>query len=347
MPTENDFDPTQDFLGDAEAVIVEYADDLAAKPLIAPVNEWWKPWARIKTGARLKTRFYLPIASPEFKEWRGSAEWQTRGKVFTTIARKKWFYGEKADADKIAEFDFEAFGRAPEGIALAAGKLPGSRFGALINVAHTINDWSKTPFFVTTADKPVNPMRPRLGKWFNAYAGAALTVPNIKRAIRNLQSRKGFDGQYLEMAGTHLWLPAAFLEDGRDLTVVQQLIPMTLAGVSGGGNTNAALGRLTPVFIPNMRSDMWIVAEAPPDPVFAPFGYVTGGDGDITEANEDARNGTVPPHVEIVMKLRDDPLYKDKGQLAVGEIIREGHGLLTPHCLTANYTGNPTDAFTL
>ncbi len=336
------------FLGAAEAAVIEYADDLAAAPLIAPPNLWWKGWTREKNGARLKTRFYFPIQAPELREWRGSAEYEGLGRKFTTVQRRKWFIGVKADADKIAEMDFEAFSRAPETIAKIVGSWPGRRFGKLISDAHTYTDWTGSLFFATTEVKKVNPSKPNIAPdWLNAYENSDLTPDNIIRACVNLQSRRGYDGRPLNFTGTHLWLPTALWEKGHDLTVVQQLVPTTLAGVSGGGNTNVVFGRVQPVLVPDMRSDMWVIAEAPPEPMFSPFAYVTGGAGDAIEARETVADKRVPPHIEIIYRLRDDNMYKDTGQLAVGEIIREGHGLLTAHCLVANYTGTKNASYTI
>lgn len=342
------YDPTMAFLDEAEAAVTEFADDMERMPLIVDGIPWWGPWTRTRAGAKLITKFPFPLQSPDLRDWKGSTEYDRLGRLFTKVRRKKQFIGVMEEADKIAEADFEGFAISPETMNRIIVKAPGVKLGRLISRAHAIKDWTGTNFFETTAIKPVMPGKKKAGApWLNAYENSALTIPNIKRSLRNLQDRRGFDGKVLKLNGTHLWLPTSKLEDGRDLVETFQLIPYTLDGVSGGGNTNPARGRLKAWWVPDMRSDMWIVANEPPDPMLAPFAYVQGGSGDYAEANENLKSGNVPPYLEPVLKLRDDPLYKDKGMLACGYIVREGVGLLTPHCLIANYTGNKTDAYTI
>ena len=90
-----------------------------------------------------------------------------------------------------------------------------------------------------------------------------------------------------------------------------------------------------------------MIANTPPNPQLSPFGYVAGGAGNALEANENLQKGSVPPYLEPVLDLRDSERYKKYQRMAAGYIVREGVGLLTPHCLCALYDGNATDAYTI
>src|SRR5262249_12752547 len=131
------------------------------------------------------------------------------GRRFVTIGRKKYFIGVEEDAEKIAEADFEGFAIAPHTCTQIIGKHPGVLLGALVSAAHGLNDWTGTPFFSTSAVKPVIPGKRIGSKWLNAIqnAGATVDPDALVAGIQNLQDRRGFDNKVLGLNGTHLWLP--------------------------------------------------------------------------------------------------------------------------------------------
>lgn len=345
MAGEFDFDSASNFLGDAEAVVIDYESALTAKPIIAPPNEWWKGWVRERAGGRQVHRFFYPLHGFDLRDWRGSTELETLGHRFTSVRRRKLSVGVKAEIDKIAEMDFDAFSQSPGSIAKAVGKLPGKKFGRYISYGHLIDDWTGTRFFRTNAGtlKPVHPGKPKYGTWFNAYESSALNSTNVDRAITRLNQVRGFDNESLEFEGTHLWLPTALWREGTLLMNKLQLVPGTDGVSSGGGNTSRVYGALIPHHVPNMRADMWIVAQQPPDETMAPFGRVLGsGSGTPEPVAEPARSGSGMPHIEVITFTANDELYKVHGMLGVAEIVREGWGLLDAHCLVANWTGLST-----
>ncbi len=332
------FTPSSPFVGDAETAIVQFYTDMAGIKLVGDVNPWWQKFTRVISPSKVITRFFIPLNAPRVKSWTGKNKFERPSNVFIDVRRGVYFIGVEESAEKIAEADFGGFSRSPEAIAAAVQKFPGEKFGHLLNTAHGVTDWTGTAFVVFSATKPIHPHKPALGTdWLNGYQSSALTAANIKRAIKNLQSRRGLDNKPLHFSGTTLNVPTGMEEDARDLVEVVQLTSVLGVDASTvvGGVTSTTFGRLKVQVIDDMRSDMWFVS------------HDSAGTGYELFANEDPEKVPSVPHIEPIMYLADSDRYKNSGYLAVGQKIREGHALLTPHCACFNYTGNAADAYTV
>lgn len=336
----NNFDPASNFQGKANAVIIRFAAELNAKPLIAPPSNWWAGRAMERSGASIITRFYIPVHSFKPTPWTGAAKFSGISNVFFDVTRNVKDFGVAELAQKIAEMDFGAFNLSPTSMATAAGKTPQTNFADLLNVGYVTPDWTGTNFFRKTATKPNCPGKPSLGKFLNAFENAAMVTSFIKTAIQNVQSRKGFDGLTLGLRAMELWAPTEHFEAAQDICEVFQLAPTTYDGATGGGNTQLAYRRLKPVEVPGLREDMWIVAAIPSEEHLKPFAYVKGGEVGVYQANEDPmKSGAGVPHIEVTVFSTDSEMYKSRRMLGVNMLINEGFSLATPHTLCANFTG--------
>ncbi|MEI8257397.1 MAG: hypothetical protein WCJ30_17110, partial [Deltaproteobacteria bacterium] len=219
--------------------------------------------------------------------------------------------------------------------------MPQQGLAAALNAGYTTLDWTGTQFFRKTAVKPNSPGKPALGKFLNAYENSAINPANIKRAIVNVQTRKGFDGLLLDLEPMDLMVPWSQKEAARDLVEVMQLIPSTDGTSSGGGNSSTVYGRLKVVAVPEMREDMWIVAAPTDASHLKPFIYTTGGGGGDYSANEDPlKSGAGVPHIITLPHLTDSEMYRSHLEMGIAMIINEGYALQSPHALCANYTGS-------
>lgn len=334
-------DPRSYFADKAEAVCVTYLEQYnSLEAGIAPANMWWDSLTRRVPNASLVTRLYIPVAGFKPSPWTGSVVFSDTSEVFFDVTRGMQTMGVMADAAKLAEMSFGAFNMSPGAVDKAISKMPQVGLAAALNAGFTTRDWTGTNFFRITATKYNKPGDASLGKWLNAYQNSALTPANIKRAIKNIQSRIGFDGLTLDLEAEFLFVGTNMKEDAKDLVEVMALVPDTDGGSSGGGNTSKVFGRLKVIAVPGMRDDMWIVGAATPDEHMKPLIYVTGGDGSDYEINENAETpGAGVPHIVVIPHLQDSDMYKKHLKMGIAWIINEGYALGTPHAFCASYTG--------
>lgn len=341
------FNPASNFANKASNVVLRYAANLNAKPLIAPPSTWFKGLYIDRSGGPITERFYIPVhsfgdGSENGDDFTGSMKFSGTSSVFFDVTRKVKQAGVMESAQKIAEMDFGAFDKTPESLGKWAGKIDQKAFAYLWNNGYSITDWTGVRYWATTSIKPVCPGRPALGKWLGAYANSALNVDNIKRACTNIRSRKGFDGEQLDLEPLYLYCSNANLQTAKDLLVLGNLIPA--AGPGGddtGGNTNTVLGSLLPVMVPRLRDDLWIVGAKPPEEYLLPFARNAGGSNGSYQANTDPdKSGSGVPYIEVIVYDKNDHHYKDHLKMGVSHIVNVGHGLASPHCYCANFTGS-------
>lgn len=341
MSTDFQFDPHSNFAGRAEAACIKYMAALGApESMASPPNEWWKAWAHVIPNAGLITRVFIPVHGFKFKDFTGTMAFSGASTVFQDVRRQVKQAGAKANAMALAELDLAAFDRTPQSLNTAAAKLPQQGFATALNAAYTTLDWTGTNFFRLTAVKANCPGKPSMGKFLNAYENSALNIANITIAIKNIQSRKGFDGELLDLDPMVLKVPSSMKETARQLVEVMQLIPSTDGVSSGGGNTNPVFGRLRVESIPGLRDDLWIVAADVGDELMKPLIYVTGGTGSDYSPNDDTSNvGKGVPHMMTIPFLQDSDMYKTTLEMGVSVLVNEGYALKTPHALCGMYTG--------
>lgn len=342
----NVFDPSSNFAGKAFNVVIRYAADLNAKPLIAGPSAWFKGLSMERSGAEI-ARFYLPVHSigdgtTDGDDWTGSMKFTGTSQVFFDVKRKVKQAGVMELAQKIAEMDFGAFDKAPDSLAKWAGKLDQRAYARLWNTGFVNNDWSGTTYWATTSVKKVCPGRPALGKWFNAYANSAINPANIIRAMQNINTRLGFDGQDLELEPAYFYCSRNNKQLAKQLLVTQQLLPQVGANNGDtGGNTNPVFGQLVPVIVPGMRDDLWIVGAEPPDEWFRPFARNAGGPVGQYQGNDDPdKSGSGVPYQQVIVYGPDDHHFKDHLKMGISLVVNVGYGLGTPHCYCANFTGS-------
>ncbi len=343
------FNPVDNFSGKAQAVTLRYAAELNAKPLIAPPNGWFKGLAIERSGGPIIERHYIPVHSlgdgtADGDDFTGSMKFSGTSEVFFDVKRGVKQAGVMELAAKIAEMDFGAFDKTPDSLAKWAGKLDQKAYARLWNAGYSTADWTKTNYWRTTATKPVCPGRPALGKFLNAYANSAITVANIQRACTNIEARLGFDGEELDLEPAFLYCSTSNYETARQLLVVQQKLPQVGAnGGDTGGNDNPVFGRLLPVKVPRLRSDLWIVGATTPGDMeyLKPFARNAGGPVGAYQSNTDPdKSGSGVPYLQVIVYGQDDHHFKDHLKMGLSHVVNVGHSLASPHCYCANYTGS-------
>lgn len=350
------FSPEQGFpTAPADRAIRRFAL-LAAMPssMVAPASEWWRKYTREAPGATVKTDMWIPLNVPQVHEG-SDIVFQRMSEIFWPVTRGEATIAVEVDLQKAMEADFGAWAMTPEMMRIAIAKRPGRKLGALLNAAHVTLDWTGTYFAATTAIKPVHPKKSVGSAWLNAYENSALTGPNITRAIENLQSRRGLDNYPLGFGGRGpnltLQVPSGMEEKARNLVEVMALVPDTNGTETGGGNTSRVLGRCTVEMNPDMRSDMWCLADAAAQGTgYEIMARVLGSGEGTPEVNDNIiPNGGEPgvPYLEPLIWTTDSDKYKDTGMLGAGYRIREGFSLLSPHAIVFNYTGAKDASYTV
>ncbi len=340
------FDPASNFSGKAERVVLRYAGDLNAKPLIAPPSSWFKGLVMERSGATTE-RFYIPVHSvtdgqEDGDNFTGSMIFSGTSAVFFDVKRGVKQRGVMEDASKIAEMDFGAFNLSTDSLGKWAGKLDQKGYARLWNNGYTTKCWAGPTYWATTSTLKVCPGRPSLGKWFNAYENAAITPENILRAMSNIDSRLGFDGEDLELETAYFYCSRLNKQTAKALLVTQQLLPQVGAnGGDTGGNTSRVYGQLLPVIVPRMRPDMWVVGAEPDEEWMRPFARNAGGPVGTYQSNSDPdKSGSGVPYQQVIVYGQDDHHFKDHLKMGVSLVVNVGHGLATPHCYCANFTGS-------
>jgi hypothetical protein len=350
MSGSNVFNPTSNFSGKAANVVIRYAAELNAKPLIAPPSTWFKGLAMERSGAEL-ARFYIPVHSigdgtTDGDDFTGSMKFTGTSSVFFDVQRKVKQQGVMELAQRIAEMDFGAFDKAPDSLAKWAGKLDQRAYARLWNNGYTTSCWAGPKYWAIStsgsAGLKVCPGRPALGKFLNAYENSAITPANILRAMSNIDTRVGFDGQDLELEAAYFYCSRLNRQTAKALLVTQQLLPQVGANNGDtGGNTSQVWGQLLPVIVPGMRDDMWVVGAEPPDEWFRPFARNAGGPVGQYQANTDPdKSGSGVPYQQVIVYGPDDHHYKDHLKMGISLVVNVGFALATPHCYCANFTGS-------
>ncbi len=348
------FDPKSNFTGKAQNVVLRYAAELNAKPLIAPPSTWFKGLVIERAGGTVTQRHYIPVHSfgdgqADGDDFTGSMRFSGTSKVFFDVERKVKQAGVMELAQVIAEMDFGAFDKSPDSLGKWAGKLDQKAYARLWNAGYTTADWTGTNYWRKTATKPNCPGRPSLGKFLNAYENAAVTnaatlITYVQRAMQNVRSRVGFDGELLNLEPAFLYCSIDNYEVFRQILVVQQLLPQ--AGPNGndtGGNTNPVYGTLLPVVVPRLRSDLWIVGAEPPSDMeyLRPFAVNKGGPVGAYQSNTDPdKSGSGVPYTQVIVYGQDDHHFKDHLKMGISHVVNVGHNLASPHCYCANFTGS-------
>lgn len=336
------FDPASNFTGKAERVIYRYASDLNAKPLIAPPSKWHDGLVIQRSGSVVE-RFYIPVHSltdgqSDGDNFTGSMIFSGTSSVFFDVKRKVKQRGVMEAAAKIAEMDFGAFNYAPDSLAKWAGKLDQKAYARLWNNGYTTSWWGGSRYWAKTSIQKVCPGRPTMGTWLNAYENSDITPANILRAMQNINTRLGFDGEDLELEPVYFYCSRLNKQTAKALLVTQQLLPST---GSSGGDTNPVFGQLLPVIVPGMRDDLWVVGAEPSDEWMRPFARNAGGPVGQYQANDDPdKSGSGVPYQQVIVYGPDDHHFKDHLKMGVSMVVNVGHGLATPHCYCANFTGS-------
>jgi hypothetical protein len=344
------FNPASAFTGKAELVVVRYAAELNAQPLIAPPSTWFKGLVMERSGGAIVERFYIPVHSfgdgdedGDGDNFTGKMRFSGTSEVFFDVRRKVKQAGVMESAQKIAEMDFGAFDKTPASLAKWAGKLDQKAYARLWNNGYTTPDWTGTNYWRKTAVKPYCPGRPGIGKFLNAYENAALNVANIKIAMTNVRGRKGFDGMQLDLEPLYLYVSNANYQTAKDICVLGNLIggvgPDGTTNV--GGVTNTLIGSLMPVKVPGLRDDLWIVGAEPQDEWMRPFARNAGGPiGQYTANTDPNKPGSGVPYIQTIVYGPEDRYYKEELKLGLSHLVNVGWGLGTPHCYCANFTGS-------
>ncbi len=336
--------PSPYFADKAALVITRYEAEFNAMPLLGQANVWWKDWIWEKPGGSSQaTRFYIPVHSFAPKPWKGSVEMRGTSSVFFDVTRSPFSDGVYADVMRLAEMDFEAFDRTPQSVGIAIDKMPEQAFAALVNAAYTTADpWAGGTVASITSSKKVCPGRPSFGKWANAFANVSFTNPtDINTLIKNVQTRKGFDNQILNLDPKWILVSPGNMEAARQFFETQRLLPLSLNGSTGGGNDNPVFGRLLVVPVPGMRDDMWIVADKPPYPWLKPFAYVKGGDMSSYKINVDpTQSGSGVPHIFTIPFLQDSEMYRKHLRMGMAYVINEGYSWASVHGWAFGFTGS-------
>lgn len=362
----------------ADHALISWLGGFQARPIINPApHTWWKGLAKEIPNAKLETRWAIPVHAPELKDYEGSAEFSDLSGVFVIVKRDKpRQIGTKASVLQLGELDYTGWTMSPETMAITIGNNPSVRLGALLNAARAnttfwdganggarfaclSGDSTKIP--VNVFKKDLTARTTGLTTWYNARENVGITATNIKTAIINLQQRCGFDGQPLGFGAENLemWVPYMSMEEARLLVEVFRQLPNYqaapveyLVDVGGTPQTNQQVifsAQENPVFgrvkvrpIPTMRSDMWCIVDRTQMSGTELFCYAYGGSIGEYGVNTEPQSPTLEtvPHIWTVVHGPQSPMYYEKQEIGIWNLVNEGFALASPHAIEFNYTGS-------
>lgn len=226
--------------------ITGFIGAFAAKPLVFPIEPWWGNHAWVMPGAKLETRFNLPIHKAGMSPWNGSWHFDERSNIWMVVRRGMWDKGSKINLlGGAAEFDPTNWSASPETIRISLVNNAPLSLAALLNGCYSgtpkdaagnavnhpglapcidqIYGGSSGKIAVKEGDtanyKPVNPADPGLGSgWFNAYENFDITNPqSYIPVLEAFQDRRdmGNNPMGLGREGLELWVPTGKEERAR------------------------------------------------------------------------------------------------------------------------------------
>jgi hypothetical protein len=274
------YNPEAQFTGGAAYAINGWLSGWKARPIVMPIDPWWRPGdlTFVQPAAKLITRQSIPVHAPGVQPWEGSWQFSTPTGLFLECHRALWQKGVKANILKLAEFDEGAFDMSPETMAIELGNNPGYCLVAIVNGCY-----SGTPqdaagnvlppelhiiatdqvyggkLAVVDGDtanyKLVNPASPTFlpdQKWFNAHENFDVTDPQAYiPVLENMQTRKAMNGVELGIGdeGLEMWINFGRKERVRQLLEVFRELAqsgiVTPVVVSAGFNTTAVNSLVT------------------------------------------------------------------------------------------------------
>jgi hypothetical protein len=239
------WDPTNQFPGDAAYAINGWLASWKARPLVAPIDPWWRPGdlTYMVPGAKLVSRAPIPIHRPGLQPWKGSWEFSENTGLYITCRRAMWQKGTKVNMMIAGEFDVGAFDMSPETMGIEIGNNPALALVSILNGCYsgTAQDASANvlpaQLHLTALDqvygqgkagtngagtlcvksgdtgnyKPVNPGDTTIGSgWFNGhenfdFQNAQSYIP----VLENMATRKAMNNVELGLAqgnGLELWI---------------------------------------------------------------------------------------------------------------------------------------------
>jgi len=199
-------------------------------------------------------KYPIMLDSAGYKEISGGNFPQRKlDSVVVDLIPKSWGDGWSIAANKAGapgRADLVGIDNQAQERAWNAKKLPDELIGALLNTNPLC--WDGQNFFDT--DHPVNFLDPAMGTYINTYAGAALTLVNLKIACGRMLLKKKPSGKYLGLVPTHLLVPPGLYLEAVELTADSQLaaIAAALAGGAVPGATTLQKLNLTVVPAPEL-----------------------------------------------------------------------------------------------
>jgi hypothetical protein len=338
------YNAASQFPGTAQYATKRFLGAFTAKPLVMPIQPWWRPkeLTAVLPGAKLETFLNVPIHKPGLSPWTGAWQFDEQSNLFMSVKRGVYTKGAKVNMIRASEMDFGGWSSQPETIAIEIGNNPGNLLVALLNAAFTSVDQiygGNVAVLTGGTKKHVNPADPSVGDdWFNAHENFDITADNFLTAITNMQKRQAMNGVELGIGdeGLEVWVPFGSKERARLIfEVMRELVnagylgtvdltsyqtdtggtPKTNEQVIFGNSQNPVFGRARVVGVHGMRSDMWTIVSPPPAggamPHLGMFLYAHGGNvgsyAIMTDPN--ALNTDTVPHIAMFEWGMQSPLF--------------------------------------
>lgn len=313
--------------GDAQRALEQFSTEFyGAFTAADPATLWAAQFGLVNASMAIKTTYPIPVSAAKYQERRGDSRLRSLYERSVSVTPIQWEDGFAELAQIVEAPDFIGWANEPTNIAREAARQPN------LIVRDLLHNNANLPFYkdqrtgvdlgipLFSASHPVNIFDSSKGTFTNLLTSTTLDGTLFKEAFEAFATRKGANGESMNLGVTDLLVPPALEQAAKDfLQSDLTRVAFLEGGVGSQKNTN---------FNTNNRFK---------NSVNLSVGY------ELTDANMVYfldRTATAKPWIlqtggqpEQILYTKNDALYKETGKVGVKYVLTMAAIGCLPHAI--------------